>query len=265
MRIALAVLLPFLALLGGQAARASDYCPDRPGIDTPPCTIDRGHLSVEASLADWTHANDPDSTVDTLLLGDLALRYGIGERTEARLAWTPYGHVRIRDRASGDVASASGSGDVTLGIKHNILDPGAEHLSIALLPSITLPAGGEAIGAGTWSAHLQIPVSLAAGGGVSLLLTPEIDAAANGDGSGRHLAYGTAGGVAFSPLAHLNIALEAAVMHDEEPAGPATVERAGASAGLMLSQNFQIDFGAEFGLNRNAPDHRFYLGIARRF
>jgi hypothetical protein len=263
--LAFAVLLPFLVLSGGSPAWASDYCPDRPGINTPPCTIALGRLSVETSLADWAHVSDTDTVTDTVLLGDLALRFGIGARAEARLAWTPFGHVRTRDRTTGSVASASGSGDITFGMKRNILDPGGDHLSIALLPSVTLPVGGEALGAGTWSAHLQLPMSLAAGHGLSLLLTPEIDAAANGDGSSQHLAFGTAGGIAFSPVAHLNIALEAAIMHDQDPSGTSTKERAGASAGWMLSNNFQIDFGAEVGLNHAVGDHRFYLGIARQF
>jgi hypothetical protein len=254
-----------LALTSGTPAWASDYCPDRPGIDTPPCTIATGHLSVETSLADWSHASDTDSITDTVLLGDLALRFGIGGRAELRVAWTPFGHVRTRDRANGSVSTASGSGDVTLGVKRNILNPSGDHLSIALLPSVSLPTGGEALGAGTWSAHLQLPMSLAAGHGLSLLLTPEIDAAANGDGSGQHLAFGTAGGISFSPVAHLNVALEAAVMQNQDPSGTSTQERAGASAGWMLSNNFQIDFGAEVGLNQAAGDHRLYLGIARQF
>lgn len=265
MRKGVAVLLSSLVLLAGQAARANDYCPDRPGLDTPPCTMNPGRLSVEASLADWNHSSDSASITDTMLIGDLALRYGIATRAEVRLAWTPYGHVRTLDRATGQVTAASGSGDLTFGLKRNILDPGAKHLSIALLPSVTAPVGGDILGAGTWSAALQMPMSLAAGQGVTLLLTPQISAAANGDGSGRHLAYGTAGGFALAPAPHFNLAIEAAIMRDQDPAGASTEIKEGVSLGWMVAPDFQIDLGGEIGLNNSAPDHRLYLGLARRF
>jgi hypothetical protein len=246
-------------------AFASVYCPDRPGLDTPPCVIDRGYVSMAMSLGDWTRDSDAQSVTDTILLGDLALRLGIGQNTELRFAWTPYGQMHSRDRAGGTVASSSGAGDLTLAAKRNILHPGGEGLSIAVLPSVTLPVGGDAIGSPTWSAGLQLPMSLAAFRSVFLMLTPELDAAANGDGSGRHLDYGTAGGIGLSPLNGVNLALETSVMRDEEPSGPRTEALAGASLGVMLASGFQVDVGADFGLNRASPRHHFYAGLARRF
>ena len=47
-----------LLLLAPDAAWADDtprdYCPARPGLGSPACTIDPGRVSVETSLADWT-------------------------------------------------------------------------------------------------------------------------------------------------------------------------------------------------------------------
>ena len=265
-RRALAVAAAIWAIAGpGGAAWAGDYCPDRPGLDTPPCTMQQGHLSVETSLADWTHTSDDASVTDGLLLGDLALRYGIGARTEARFAWSPYGRIRTRDRVTGQVSTISGSGDVTLGIKQNILDPGGEHISIALLPSVTLATGGDALGAGTWSAGLQVPVGIAAGKGLTLMLTPAVNAAANASGQGRHFAYGTAGGIGYAPAPGVNLAAEVSVMRDDDPAGASTNAIAGVSGGVMLSSNLQIDLGAGFGLNRDSPDRRITFGLSRRF
>lgn len=258
-----------LALLCGaltaMPAMARDYCPDRPGIDTPPCTIDPGHLSVEMSLGDWTHQSDSDAVTDTWLAGDLALRYGVAEHAELRLGWTPFGHVRTRDRATGAITTASGAGDVVLGIKRNLVDPEGKQLSVALLPSISLPVGGSAIGAGDWGAGMQLPFSLPAGKTFTLLLTPEIDAAVNGSRSGRHVAYGSAGGVAFAPVENLNVAIEASALRDEDPAGAHTNAIAGASAALTLHHNLQLDIGAEFGLNAASPASHLYVGIAKRF
>ena len=254
-----------VALGVSTGAWAADYCPDRPGLDTPPCTVDAGHLAVEASLASWTHSADDVSITDQVLIGDLAFRYGLGPTTEARVAWTPYGSVRTKDKLTGLVTTQHGSGDLTLGIKQNVLDPSGEHLSIALLPRVTLNTGGDALGAGTWSAGLQIPMALPMGHGVTVMLTPEFDAAANADASGRHFAYGSAGGFGIAASNRVNISVEASVIRDEDPAGASTTALAGASASFKINANLYADIGGDLGLNANSPKHQIYLGIAKRF
>jgi hypothetical protein len=110
-----------------------------------------------------------------------------------------------------------------------------------------------------------VPISLPIDRHLSLALTPEIDAAVDSDRHGRHLAYGTAGGLAFSLFTNLSLALEGSVIRDNDPAGAATSAVAGISAGLMLNGNTQVDVGSEFGICGNAPDRRLYVGVARRF
>jgi hypothetical protein len=246
-------------------AAARDYCPDRPGLDTPPCTIEPGRFSVEMSGVDWTRDDSGDTISDTLLVGDLALRFGIADHAELRFAWTPYGHVHTRDRTTGAVDNQSSTGDVTLGLKRNLLDPTGKNVSVAVLPFVSLPSGGQAIGAGDWGAGLQLPVSVPLTGAVSFALTPEIDAAVDGDRNGRHLAFGTAAGFAIQPRDGVNFAVETAVIRDEDPAGTTTQALAGASVGLMLGKNFQVDAGTVIGLNHAAPDTELYVGLARRF
>ncbi len=257
-----------LALLTGSTpalADMRDYCPDRPGIDTPPCTIDPGRLSVELSGADWTHDASAGVTTDSWLVGDLALRYGVGPTTELRLAWTPWGSVRTRDPLSGQSSTIHGSGDVTVGIKQNLRDPTGADLSIALLPAITLPTGGAALGAGDWSASLAIPANVPIGPNIALLLTPEIDAATNADGHGRHLAYGSAGGIGIGLNQRMTLSIEGSLFHDDDPAGASDPAVAGASLGIKLDGATQVDIATEIGVGGGAPDQRFYVGIARRF
>lgn len=256
-----------LALALPGAARAGDlrdFCPDRPGLNTPPCTIDAGHVSAEVSLLDWTRSDDADTRADTLLAGDLALRWGIDSRTELRFAWTPWGRVRSRDKATGSVAATAGSGDITLGMKRNLIGPDMSGFALAVLPSASVPTGGRAISAGDWRAGVQVPMSVPLGGPIALAVTPEIDAAVNGSGHGRHLAWGGAAGVSLAAGA-LDLALEGAVMHDGDPAGASTSATAGIAAGLMLGRNLQLDLAGAFGLNHATPGLRISGGFARRF
>lgn len=263
-RLTLAVAV---ALAIPVAARADErtYCPDRPGMNTPPCTIAPGRISAEMSLGDWTRENDVDVRTDTVLIGDAGLRYGIADHAELRVAWTAFGHVRSRDKASGTITRESGTGDVTLGIKRNLFSPDMAGFSVAVLPSLTLPAGGHAIGAGDWGAELQVPVSVPLGGPLSLAATPEIDAAVNSRGSGRHLAWGSAAGLSLAATGRLNFAFEAAVMRDDDPEGAATTAAAGIAAGWMVGGNVQFDLAGEFGLNDRTPGLRLYGGVSRRF
>ena len=92
----------FAGLLIASPAMAEDklrdLCAERPGLDTPACTVDPGHLQVEVGLGDWTLDKQPGSRTDTITAGDISARYGVGESTELRLGWTAYGHARTRDR-----------------------------------------------------------------------------------------------------------------------------------------------------------------------
>jgi hypothetical protein len=111
----LSLLLIFLATPAH--AQLRDLCPERPGLDTPPCIVDAGHLQVETGLADWTRDRTPDQRSTTVTLGETELRYGIDSDTEIRASWSGYISQRVIDRLSGESSHASGAGDLSLGFK----------------------------------------------------------------------------------------------------------------------------------------------------
>lgn len=113
-------------------AEDRDYCPTRPGLGTTPCTIAPKHVSVETALTDWTLDDQTDQRTDTVLIGDTFVRVGLTDTIEAQLGWTPYGHVRTRDKTTQAVDTAGRVSDVTLGIKANLLHPDGSGLSIAV-------------------------------------------------------------------------------------------------------------------------------------
>lgn len=256
------------AMLVSTAAEAGDLrilCPDRPGLDTPACTIDPGHVQIETGIADWTREKDPESVTDTLVTGDWLVRAGVGRSTELRFGWTSYGRERERDRMSGDVQTSHRTGDITLGIKQNIAQPDGEGFSVAVLPSVTLPVGRSPIGAGTWSASMLIPVSWEIGHHIYLQLTPEVNAAADQSGAGRHLSYGSSGGIDIALNKKLDLELEVQAIRDRDPSGHATMALASAALGYQIGKNWEVDFGGVAGLNHASPDVEAYCGIVRRF
>jgi hypothetical protein len=247
------------------AGKLRDFCGDRPGLGTPACTVDPGHLQVEVGLGDWTLDKQPDSRTDTLAFGDIALRYGIGEATELRLGWTAYGHVRERDRMSGTLDRTGGIGDVTLGLKQNLHNPDGSGLSVALLPYATLPSGHDQVSAGTWGAGLLVPVNYALSDAITLELTPEVDAAPNEKSHHRHLAYGTVVGIQAKVTKKLSATAEIQEMRDRDPDEHSTQSLAALSLAYQPTDNLQFDVGAFAGLNHKTPDLELSFGVARRF
>ena len=264
--IAKALLAAAPLLLAAGTARAEelrDFCPDRPGLGTPACTMDPGHVAVELGLGDWTLTRQRGEREDDFATGDLLVRYGLTSSLEMQVGWTAYTHVRAR---SGNVvARDGGTGDVFLALRQNLHDPDGSGFSIAVMPYATLPTGSDGIGAGDWGAGLLVPMSYELPHGFALGLTAEADAAVDTDGNGRHLAYSAIIGLDV-PLANtLGATAELLAGRDEDPGGHSTQLLAGLSAGWTPNGNLQLDVGANVGLNRESPDVELYFGVARRF
>nr|WP_248454637.1 transporter [Sphingopyxis sp. MSC1_008] len=256
---AVAAAVPALA-----AEERRDLCPDRPGLGTPACTIDAGAVMLEVGMAGWTLDRTADSRTDAFTFGDALLRAGLTPSLEVQLGWTMLGHVRERDRATGDVTRRTRTGDVTLALRQNLSNPDGSGFSVALMPYATLPLGGEGVGAGDWGAGMIVPVSFELGA-LSLGFTPHVDSAVDSDGRGRHTAYGSVAGVGVGLSDDVSMAAEVSLTRDRDPGGHTTEALAGLSAGWQPGPDSQWDVGANIGLNRDSPDVELYFGYARRF
>ena len=246
-------LAPLLLLFAGgaKAEEPRDFCPDRPGLGTPACTLDPGRFAIELGLADWTR----DGREEEFATGDLLVRYGLTENLEVQLGWTAYTHG----------PAESGTGDVFVAVRRNLIHPDGSGFSVAVMPYATLPVGSEGIGAGDWGAGLLVPISYELPHGFALGLTAEADAAVDEDGHGRHLAYSAILGLDLPISDAVGATVELSAGRDEDPAGHATQLLAGLSAGWTPNRDLQLDVGANFALNRDAPDVELYFGVARRF
>lgn len=248
------------------ASRGSgrDYGPARPGMGTPASTMDPGRVSIEVALADWQRDDQPGVRADTLLAASTTIRVGVADTTEIFASWSPYGHVRVRDTVTDEIAQANRVGDVALGLKKNLRSPDGSGFAIAAQPFVVLPVGRAPIGAGDWGAGVVLPASYDLSQSVNLQLTPEIDAATNSGGRGRHLAYSLVCGLGLKVTKALQATGELSAQRDMDPDGHATRLLGGVSLGWRVSDNLQLDIGGTVGFNHQTPDHRIYTGISRR-
>lgn len=262
--VVIAGLAVAMGATGSPLLAERDYCPDRPGIGNPTCTMEVGATSVEVGLADWSRDSmgAADRTTD-LSLGDILVRRGVADRGEVQLGWTSFG--RHFERDSVGTRSQSGIGDIFVAFRRNMMNPDGSGTSLAVMVQGTIPTGGAAIGAGDWSAGLEVPMSFELNDHLSFALMPSVEAAVDEDRSGRHLAYANVIGLTDNMSDHLSATLEYQVERDRDPSGHQTFHVAGLSMGLQPDDDLQFDIGVNAGLNHAATDVEIYAGISRRF
>lgn len=246
------------------AAELRDFCADRPGLGTPACTIDRGHLALEIGAVDWTMSRQAGVRQDRFGAAETLVRYGVSDSLEVQLGWQGAGYVR--ERAIGRPAShRAGIGDITVAIRRNLRNPDGAGLSVALMPFVTLPTGRSPIGATGWTAGMIVPISYELSHTIQLAFTAEADNAADEQGSGHHLAYGGIAGLGASLGEDLSATIELAMERDEEPGEAATALLSGVALAWTVGEAVQLDGGANIGLNAGSPDLELYIGVAKRF
>ena len=260
--------LLLLGLIAAPARAQADeprFCPNRPDLGASPCTTRPGQVQFEMSGPDWELDDAADARTDTVTVGDLVARFGLGPHTEAQVSWTPYGHVRTRGKATGAVEVVSGVGDVRLAVRQNLRNPDGKGFGYALEPFVTLPVGREPIGEGDWGAGVVLPVSYDLGEAANLAFTGTAEALPDGDGDGRHLSLTGIVGLGGDLSERVTVVGELSVQRDDDPSGHRTLALAVGSVAWQPARTWQLDLLVAAGLNRDTPDLRLVAGGAVLF
>jgi len=260
-----AILLGAALLAASAQAEDRDYCPDRPGLGTPACTMSPGKTSLEIGLGDWTHDKDNQQISNEYRLGDALLRHGIAEHAEVQVGWTAFGFAREKDIATGEVDRSSGVGDLTIAVRRNLSNPDGSGFSFAIMPYVSLPVGKQPIGAGDWGAGVLAPMSYEVSDSFSLVATTQVDAAVDEDGNGRHFAFDEVLGASAKLNDKLTFTAEYELLADRDPEGHRVQHISGLSLAWQPTDDLQLDVGTNIGLDTDAPDSEVYFGVSRRF
>lgn len=257
-----------LALLAATPVLAADdtrFCPTRPSLGGSSCTTEPGQLHVEYSLLDWQRDDQPDQRNDRVVAADLLTRLGVGKDTELQFGWTAFGHDRTRDRATGAVDTVDATGDVTFALRQRLTGQEGQPFSAGVQAFVAAPTGRYPVGAGTWAAGVIVPVEYDLTRKLAVSFTGEADAAANGAGDGRHLAYSGIGTVGYKLTDTVSTYAELSIQRDDDPAGGQTIALAAFSTAWQPTKIVQFDVQAIAGLNRASPDIRLVFGGAILF
>lgn len=259
-------LIASAALFLGSAAAAADgepICADRPGLATPTCTVPAGMAQVETTFVDWTRDRSGGVLSDETSIGDSAIKFGLTDRAHVELIVAPFVRSRVREEGGRD--TASGFGDLTLAAKYRLTSDGSP-VQVAVRPFVKIPSAKRSLGNAKVEGGIVVPIEYAIPGSpLSLAVSPQLDLVADGDGSGHHLAATQVAGLAFPLSERLSASAEALVAWDWDEDGTVRQYAAGGSLAFLVSNDVQLDAGANAGLNRDTPDVQLYTGFAIRF
>lgn len=258
------LLLALLFAGPAGAAELRDFCPDRPGFDTPACTVDKGHVVLEAGLGDWTRQHDRATVTHMFETGDLLARVGVTDRLEVFGGWTARGQDRERDRATGIVQRQRGTGDISFGAKRSLLDPAGDGTAVAVLVFATAPTGTGGQGEAGWTQGIIVPVEFALPSGFQLSVSPEVERLPDTLRSGHHARWTGVAGLSHE-LGKFTAGIELVGIRDSDPGDRSTQAIADVNLTWQPADNLQFDAEVDAGLNHDAPDVRVAFGVARRF
>ncbi|MCL6729041.1 transporter [Sphingomonas hankyongi] len=254
------------ALLAVPAATAAadiePICADRPAKGTGTCTVPAGHLQVETDLADWTSDKTGGFETDYTVIGATMLKYGIGSRADVEIGIVPFESLRVKGGAGSE--RASGIGDTVVRAKVRLTNDDSA-LQAAIDPFVKIPTAKHDLGNRKVEAGLVVPLGLSLGGAFSLASSPEIDLRSDADGHGHHAAMIQMIDVGIAATPKLSLTAELWGQWDWNPGATIRQYSADAAVAYLLSDNVQLDGGANFGLNRQTPDVEIYTGVSARF
>jgi hypothetical protein len=219
-------------------------------------------VQIETGLVDWTHDRSGGMTTDSLAVAATAFKYGLTSRWNLELDVAPYDGVRVD--AGGLRAHDSGFGDLVARSKTRLT--GGDGIQVAVTPSLKIPTASHNIGNGQWEAGLAVPIDYAfPATPLSITLGPEIDWLADDDGRGHHLSMVQVVGLGVQASAKLNLSAELWGQWNWDPAGMTRQATADVAAAYLVTNDLQLDAGANFGLNRQTPALELYSGVSVRF
>jgi hypothetical protein len=264
LRSTLVVLASLLAATPFMAARADDaspICTDRPTKSNSPCTVPEGMWQLETDIGNFTHDAHAGDSTDTLYFVNPYLKYGIGTHTDIEVNWAP----SILERTTTDDKRhvTRGEGDLYVRLKSNFYS--GDVVSVSIIPFVKAPTASHGIGNGQWEGGVAMPISVAIKGGFTLLLGPELDALADADGRGHHVAVTNLFNLSHALTRKLSIAVEYWRQDNPDPSGHVKQESGDVALSYAVSPALQLDVGANTGLNKATPNEQVYFGLSYRW
>ncbi len=250
------------------ADQLREMATDGPGATESPYTVDAGHFQIEMSFVDYTSEKDTFDgetyRLDWLAVAPLTLKVGVLNSLDLQLLLEPYNHVyeRLDDEYR---TTRHGFGDTTLRLKYNVWGNDAGSTALAVMPFVQFPTSQDHLESDIVEAGLIVPFAAELPWDFYLGLTSRFVSAQDIlGGEGRHAEFGNSLAVGHQILGDLDGYVEffSNVSTEREVGWVGTFD-----TGVIywLSDNLQLNAGANIGVTKWADDWNLFAGVAWRF
>ena len=244
-----------------------DFSPDRPARSISAYTVDAGHFQIESDFVDVTQSRRDGIASHTLVLADPVLKLGLTNAVDVEVTLGGFNTLRVFDTATGaHLDGGRGYGDTTFAAKVNLFGNDDGKVALALTPYVIAPTGARGITAGQVEGGVVAPLAIKLPQDFALTVQTEVDALANQNGPGTHVAFTNLVDLSH-PVPGLKDVTAYAEFYSQVTRARKEDNQYAFDVALayQVGSNTQLDVGANFGLNRGAPDAQVYSGIAQRF
>jgi hypothetical protein len=238
-----------------------DMSTDRPDKTESPYTVDAGHLQIETDLVAYTHDRQDGVTTRTLDVAPFNLKAGLTNDTDLQLVYGAFSRISTSGRRT---ETDSGTGDLLVRLKHNIWGNDGGTTAFAVMPFVKLPTNTLADLNDDVEGGVIVPLAIDIGHGMGLGLMTEIDILKSETGSGYEPAYINSATVSFELTSRLGLYVEAFVERRVE-SGAETIVTIDGGFTYAVTENLQLDAGANIGATRAADDLNIFAGLSRRY
>lgn len=243
------------------------FSTDRPTKSDSAYTVDAGHFQYEADMVNWTYDrwNSSGTTTSNILVLDPTLKMGLTQNTDLEFALAPINVDHSTSRATNTQNAAFGFGDVYTRVKFNLFGNDGGDYALAIVPYVKAPTADYHIGNHHWEGGAYVPFNVALPDDWSMSLLTELDILENADLTGTHTNYQNLinfGHPLFSDKVTGYVEFWSDVDTDQGAQPQYTLDFA---VTWLVKDNWQLDGGINFGLDKAAPDFQPYLGISQRF
>jgi opacity protein-like surface antigen len=244
------------------ASELRDMSTDRPDKTESPYTVDAGRFQLETDLVAYTHDSRDGVTTRAFDVTPFNLKVGLTGSTDVQFVYGAFSHVRTS--GGGARETEKGFGDLVVRLKHNLWGNDGGPTALGLIPFVKLPTNNVESLNDDVEGGVIVPLAVDLGGGIGLGLMTEIDILRSESGSGYEPTFVNSATLSFELTQRLGLYVEALVERSTESSAE-TVVTLDSGLTYAVTDNLQLDAGANVGVTGAADDLNVFVGLSRRF
>ena len=240
-----------------------DMSTDRPDKTESAYTVDAGRIQIETDLLAYTRDREDGFTTETLDIMPFNFKIGLTNDADLQIVYGSFSRVWV-DGPLGFNDSESGAGDLVIRLKRNIWGNDGGRTALAVMPFVKLPTSTFADANDDVEGGVIVPLAIDIGNGVGIGLMTEVDDLRSEVDGGYQPSFINSATASFELTQKLGMYVEIFTERSAETDAQ-TVVTFDTGLTYAVTDNLQLDVGANIGVTDVADDINVFAGMSRRF